>query len=194
VNKLISIIVQRRLFYFLLAVFLGVVLLIAGVFKIPGQLIKKDREISVQGENINLSSQSPAGPDKSVSALQPQAKIDEGDTDFFIEYRIERERTRGRQIELLREIINNTDASEQARKKAQEELLVLSGKMAKETELEHLIRAKGYRDASVCIEERGVTVVLQTDNIIPEEITRICEVISWGTGVGEQNIMVIPKN
>lgn len=190
---MVSIIVHRRLFYFLLAIFLGAALVSVGIFKISGQLIKKDRKIAVQGENINFSTQTPAGPDKSVLTPQPQAKINEGDPDFFIEYRIERERTRGRQIELLREIINNAEASEQARKKAQEELLVLSGKMAKETELEHLIRAKGYRDASVCIEEKGVTVVLQTDNIIPEEITRICEVISWGTGVGEQNIMVIPK-
>jgi len=190
---LLSIFVHRRLFYLFLAIFLGVTLLSVGIFRLPGQVLKKDREISVQGSKIDLSSQPAAGPDKGVPASQPQTKINEGDPDFFIEYRIERERTRGRQIELLREIINNPAVSEQARKKAQEELLVLSDKMAKEMELEHLIRAKGFKDASVCIEEKGVTVVLQTDRIVPEEVTKICKVISWGTGLGEQNIMVIPK-
>jgi len=190
---LLSIFIRRRLLYLFLAICLGLALLSVGIFRLPGQILHKERALSVQGSEIHSSSQPAAGPDQDAPASQSQAKINESDPDFFIEYRIERERTRGRQIELLREIIDNPTASEEARKKAQEELLVLSDKMAKEMELEHLIRAKGYRDASVCIEEKGATVVLQTNTIVPEDVTKICEVVAWGTGLGEQNIMVIPK-
>jgi len=159
---------------------LGIGLLSGGLLKLSG-----DQAIS------------PVSREVTPPSLQP-IETKKNDLDFFIEYRLDRERTRGRQIELLREIINSPLANEQTRKKAQEEILAISDKLSKEKELEHLIRAKGYQEATICIAEKGVTVIVQpvqneSNKITPEEMTKICEVISWGTGFGEQNIIVISK-
>lgn len=203
---MLSIIIRRRLLYLALAIFFGAALLCAGFLEIPSKLLKREKAVAVQNVEWKPAPQpdgQTAGATTGLASGQAvQPAIDQKE-DFFIEYRLDRERTRGRQIELLREIINSSTASEQARQKAQEELLAITNKLAREMELEHLIRAKGYRDATVCIEEKGVTVIVQPGpgqregkapaKITPEDITKICEVVSWGTGVGEQNIIVIPK-
>lgn len=183
-----SIVIRRRLLCLALAVLLGAGLLFAGLLGIPAGMLKKERAVAVESAGLKDV------PEIAKSRVNPEDSLD-----FFIEYRLDRERTRGRQIELLKEIINSPTAGEQARKKAQEDLLAISDKLSRETELEHLLRAKGYRDASVLIEERGVTVIVlpppgePAAKITPADITKICEVVSWGTGVGEQNILVIPK-
>ena len=203
---MLSIIIRRRWLYLFLIILCGVGLLWMGFLEIPTRVFKKEKAAVVQSVE-GSPAPPPAGQitDKTAGlptgqTISPAAAPKE---DFFIEYRLDRERTRGRQIELLREIINSSQASEQARQKAQEELLVISGRLGKEMELEHLLRARGYRDATVCIEEKGITVIVQPGSdqgqgkppakITPEDITKICEMVSRGTGVGEQNIIVIPK-
>lgn len=197
---MLTVIVRKRLLYLFFFVFLGAGLLFAGLFEIPSKLLKKEKAAAVESVQLERAFSPP--PQSAPGAAGPSSRAitaDKNNLDFFIEYRLDRERSRGRQIELLREIINSPSASEQARKKAQEELLAISQKLAKETELEHLIRAKGYQDATVCIEGKGVTVIVQPlkgkepAKISAEDVARICEVVSWGTGVGEQNIIVIPK-
>lgn len=112
---------------------------------------------------------------------------------FFVEYRLERERARGRTVEWIREIIDNPNSSEEVLKKAQERLLLLDYNLNKEIELENLIRASGYDDAAVLVEENSVTVVVRAESLTPEEMTRISEMVSRGTGVAAQNIVVVAK-
>ncbi|MGQ9823407.1 MAG: SpoIIIAH-like family protein [Desulfotomaculales bacterium] len=184
-----SLVLNRKILYLVLAVLMGAGLLCAGIFGLPAGMPKKEGFVAVESAGREFA------PEAEI-ARKNQEK--EHDLNFFIEYKLERERTRGRQIELLREIINSPATSEQARQKAQEDLMAISSKLSKETDLEHLLKARGYQDALVCIEDRGVTVIVlpqgnPAGKITPEDVAKICEVISWGTGVGEQNIFVIPK-
>lgn len=129
-----------------------------------------------------------------ISALSEKAKQESDVTAFFVEYRMERERSRGQQVEWLRETINNPSTDTTTRQKAQEQLLTISGNMARESEVESLIRAKGYEDAAVCIDRKGVTVIVQSAELSQEDASRISDLVSRGTGVGEQGIIIIPKS
>lgn len=114
-------------------------------------------------------------------------------SDFFIEYRLERERTRGQRVEYLREVINNGNSANEIRQKAQEHLLAISRNMEKEVELESLVRAKGFKDAAALVDERSVTIIVAAASLSGDETVRIKELASRGTGVEAQNIVVIPR-
>ncbi|RYD04401.1 hypothetical protein N752_13585 [Desulforamulus aquiferis] len=116
------------------------------------------------------------------------------DSDYFVEYRLERERSRGHQIQLLREIINNTNSDADNIKKAQEQMYVISNNLQKELEVESLIRAKGFRDAVVFLEGKTVTAVIQSNALNQEDAIKITDMVSRSTGVGQQNIVIIPKS
>ncbi len=112
---------------------------------------------------------------------------------FFIEYRLERERTRGQQVELLREIINDPNTDAETRQKAQEDLYTITHNIGKEMEIENLIRAKGFRDAVVLTKEQGATVVVQAESLTTEQAARIAEIVSRNTGISLNNIVIIPR-
>lgn len=112
---------------------------------------------------------------------------------FFVEYRLERERSRGQQIEIAREIINNTNSDPEVRKKAQEQMYQISDVLQKELEVESLIRAKGYKDSVVFLEGNTVTVVIQSKDLNQEDAMKITDLVSRSTQVSPQNIVIIPK-
>jgi len=131
-------------------------------------------------------------------------KIDEGDTtaalpavtkeeNFFVDYRLERDRTRGQQVEWLREIINNTETADDTRQKAQESLLAISRNMEKESTLENLIRAKGFTDAAVKVDESTATAIVSSADISAGDIGVITELVARITGLSPDKIAVIGK-
>ena len=126
-----------------------------------------------------------------------QANIDDvmkESSGFFVEYRLERERSRGQQIEIAREIINNANADPEVRKKAQEQMYQISDVLQKELEVESLIRAKGYKDSVVFLEGNTVTVVIQANNLNQEDAMKITDLVSRSTQVSAQNVVIIPKD
>ncbi|NLI11990.1 SpoIIIAH-like family protein [Pelotomaculum propionicicum] len=122
----------------------------------------------------------------------PKSSLPAGD-DFFVEYKLERERTRGQSVEWLREVINNNNSTSDARQKAQEHLMAISRNMQKESELESLLKAKGFRDAAVLVDDRAVTVVVGAAYLSTGESSQIIDLVVRGTGVDSQNIVIITK-
>lgn len=120
-------------------------------------------------------------------------KTTANNTDFYVEYRLERERTRGQRVEWLREVINSANSDPETRQKAQDNLLEISGCMEKEVIMENLIKAKGYADAAVLIDNMSVTAVVATDVLHPEETVSLAELLARGTGVDAGNIIIITK-
>ena len=87
----------------------------------------------------------------------------------------------------------NAHSAGETRQKAQEHLMAISRNMEKEFELENLIKAKGFKDAAVLVDDRAVTVIVAAASLPAEESQRIKELVSKGTGVELQNIVVIHK-
>ncbi|MEG6615896.1 SpoIIIAH-like family protein [Peptococcaceae bacterium 1198_IL3148] len=131
--------------------------------------------------------------EENVEVVNQQGQADKNSAEFFIEYRLERERTRGQQVEWLREIINNENADAETRKKAQEQLYTISQNIGKEMEIENLIRAKGYQDAVVLLQDKVATVVVRSKALATDDVAKIAELVSRNTGISLQNIVIIPK-
>lgn len=113
--------------------------------------------------------------------------------DFFVEYRMERERVRGRQVELLQGIINNPDSTEDMRREAQQRLMQVTENMERELHLENLIKAKGYSEAALFIQPGSATVILKNSTINEQDATRIADLVSRVTGYDLNDIVIIPK-
>ncbi|MEW6574656.1 MAG: SpoIIIAH-like family protein, partial [Bacillota bacterium] len=112
--------------------------------------------------------------------------------DYFVDYRIERETKRSRQIELLREIAAMSSTSESTRKQAQEEVINLMQKTEKEARIENLLRARGFRDAAVAIEEQGITVVVP-EKVSPEVNTTVVALVYHSIGLAQEQVLVLGR-
>ncbi len=144
---------------------------------------------TVAGEN-DASSDGAAAPGVLDAAADHNGRTYADD--YYVEYRLERERSRGRQVELLRSIIEDPKAGPEARQNAQDRLLQISLELDREVSVENILRAKGLPDAVVFFQNEMVTVVVPHP-VTPEQGTTVVNLVARATGIVPENIMVIAR-
>lgn len=112
--------------------------------------------------------------------------------DFFTEYRLERDKIRSERSDLLRESIKSAN-SEEARQKAHDTMLKMVMDKQRETEIESLIKARGFADALVFIKDNSVSAVVKTSSLSREEVVQVADVISRVAGVKAEDITISAK-
>lgn len=112
--------------------------------------------------------------------------------DFFTEYRLERERLRSQKFDVLREMVKEA-TSQDHKQQAQETILQLVKEKQREYEMENLIKARGFQDALVVIQDKNVSAVVKTQSFSRDEVIQVAEVISRVTGVRPEDITISAK-
>lgn len=112
--------------------------------------------------------------------------------DFFIEYRLERDKIRSERSDLLRESIKNAK-NDDNRNQAQDTVLKMIAEKQKETEMESFIKSRGFADALVFIRENSVSAIIKTSSLSKEEVIQVADVISRISGVKAEDISISAK-
>jgi stage III sporulation protein AH len=134
-------------------------------------------------DNVNTSDAVQA------AAIKPQELIKE---DFFIEYRIERERLRAAQQELLEENLKESQKDAE-RREARDKLLTLFNERKLESDMESMIRAKGFSDAVVILSGESVNAIIKAASLKQNDAARIADVIKRAANIKEENIVISTK-
>ncbi|MEG6585632.1 SpoIIIAH-like family protein [Dendrosporobacter sp. 1207_IL3150] len=113
-------------------------------------------------------------------------------TDFFTEYRLERDKMRSERSDLLREAIRSAE-TEEIRNKAQENVLAMVKEKQRESEMESLIKARGFSDALVFYREHSVNAIVKAPVLSRDEVIQVADVISRVSGVKPEDITISAK-
>ncbi len=113
-------------------------------------------------------------------------------SDFFAEYRLERDKVRSERTDLLREVLRGAKTDE-ARQKAQDAVLKLALEKQREAEMENLIKARGFADALVFIRDDSVSAVVKTQMLSREDVVQVADVIARVSGVRPEDIVISSK-
>jgi stage III sporulation protein AH len=113
--------------------------------------------------------------------------------DFFVEYRVERDRLRSERMDLLREVAKNSKDEDGPRLKAQDTIIKITVDKQKELEVENMIKAKGFADAIVFLGENSINVIVKANTLAKEEVIQIADLIVRGTGIGPEHITISAK-
>lgn len=111
--------------------------------------------------------------------------------DYFSEARLNRTKARDASLELLREIISDTETSEDARTQATQEMGLIATSIEKEANIESLAKAKGFTDCVAVISTSNVNVVVESQGLQPNEAAQLNEIVMNETGVTADNIKII---
>lgn len=110
----------------------------------------------------------------------------------FTEYKLERERMRSRQVEMLQNFAYDLKTEPSQRSESQEELQALINKIARETEIENLLKAQGYLDGLVILDKDAITVVVPTI-LTREQAAKIGELVHRMTGIRLERITIVDE-
>jgi stage III sporulation protein AH len=108
----------------------------------------------------------------------------------FADYRMELERVRAAQIELLQTVLEDKELSAAQREQLNAELMQIMQRSEAELQAETLLRAKGYLDAIVVITQSGANVVVPVV-LTKQDAAVIGELTARAAGIPAERITII---
>ncbi len=124
---------------------------------------------------------------------EPTGPPDSSGSDLFVEFRLQREQARGEQLDLLREVLDNANLSQGARDQALAQWLEITESVAREVDIENLVRAKGFGDAVVVLAGGKATIMVKAASLTPEEVVRVADIAVRVAGLDYEDVTVLPK-
>lgn len=109
---------------------------------------------------------------------------------YFIDEKIGRESQRGVNKQTLKDIIDNKNASKEAKTKAENQLLNIVKLSETEMIIEALIKSKNFDDALVLLEESKANVTVKAKNISAEQVNQVKTIVCRESGITAANVMV----
>lgn len=110
---------------------------------------------------------------------------------YFVNYRLKREQFRQETKAMLSELLNSS--VEKSQVEAQEKWLDLSTKIHRESEIENLLKIKGFQDSVVDVFQDSVAVIIYAQALTPSEVSLIQDIVVRVTNVQLNKITVTAK-
>lgn len=152
-----------------------------------------------EGDLVNPPSDSqenvtPSQPNNTGSSNWQPSKEDIDSKGYYAAYRLEREKVRANQIELLNGIVNNANSTAEEKKNAQNKIMTITDNMGQELQIEQLLQAKGFNEAAVFIQDEKICIVLEDNMLSTDAAAQVVDIVKSITGKGMESVVIVPKN
>lgn len=144
------------------------------------------KDVTTEGENSQTASDSENTAGEAVFVNSSK------DTSYFVQAKLEREQARAKQKDILTDVINNTNITQDKKSQAADEMLKIQQRIEKETAAEAMIEAKGFKEVYVRIDSETVDVVVNKPELTEAEIAQIEDIVKRKTGVSIDKIRISP--
>ena len=111
--------------------------------------------------------------------------------EFFAEAKLAKDNSRSRALEILNQTAANENFDGDVRRQAQNKIVSIAENTEKETIIENLAKAKGYKDISVYIDGDNVEIIVKKDNFSSDDAKTIKEIITSELDIPAKNIKII---
>ena len=115
---------------------------------------------------------------------------------YFEQARLSRQKTRDEALDSLQKTLKNAKLTDTEKKKATEKLALIIQNMTTETDIENLIKAKGFRDCVASITDDKISLAVRPVNgeLNKADVSKIRDVVLTKTTISSQNIVVVEVN
>lgn len=120
--------------------------------------------------------------------------IDKDGENYFVDFRLSRDKIRAESIDRLDGIINNDMTDQSTRSEAQEEVMSIGKISEKELQIEGLIQSKGFDDALVFLTSEDIKIVVSTEELNEQEMVKILDIVKSETDLELENIKIMKKH
>jgi stage III sporulation protein AH len=149
---------------------------------------------NVEGENNesedNKNEESEDDTDVPGTAVLTNSGVSIGD--FAIQARMDREQIRSKNKENLQELINSDAISEEKKKEAVDAMVDIEKNTNLENEIETVLKAKGYEDIVVLLNNDSAEVIVNKNQIEDKDRAQIEQIITRKTDVKVSDIVITP--
>ena len=113
---------------------------------------------------------------------------------YFTSAQLSREKARDEALEVLQTVVNSEDALQETKDAALADISRIALDMEQEANIESLVIAKGFANCVAVKNGDQVSVVVETEGLLPNQAAQIIEIVYEQTGVAPANVNIIEKN
>lgn len=147
--------------------------------------------------NMNFSSKKYLGEatyvdSTSGESVQTSATVDDDNSaDRFAQSVKEREKAYESAAKLVDEMLDNDNLTDEDKQEALSVIKQLAQRVEKESNIETLLKAKGFEKAVAVIGDNNITVLVSSDGITTAQSMQIQDIITAETGISLGNIKIV---
>lgn len=120
------------------------------------------------------------------------ASIDSAES-YFAGAMLERQRTRDETLDLLQTVVDSSETMPDAKNKALSDMTEIASAMQAETNIETLVKAKGFEDCLAVVGSEDVNVIVKTTGLLTYEVAQIREIVMNELDIPADKIKIIEK-
>ncbi len=113
--------------------------------------------------------------------------------DYFTATALDRQEARDEAIDVLKLISESAESSAEAKAEAQDKISKIALDIQNESNIETLVKAKGFEDCIAVISEGSVTVVVSADELMASQTAQILTIVYETTGIEPAKVSIINK-
>ena len=148
----------------------------------------------VNGSSVNADeamSTAAEGSEGSETSDTSSVQTTTEGSEYFVSARLTREQSRQEALDVLKDVLSDVKVDEAA----QTEAIAASAKIAESIELEakaeNLIKAKGFADCMVYLDEDKANVIVQAEELVESQVMQIKDIVSSTANISASNITIV---
>ena len=160
-------------------------------YALTGEPDEADQEIASLDEDYDgiVSEQADASAEDAGQAVMASTTAGVG---LVSEAKVTREQNRSRNKEILMELINSTNITDEQKQGAIDEMVEMTDVAEKELAAETLLAAQGFDEVVVSINDACADVVVSSAQVSDAERAQIEDIVKRKTGIEAANITITP--
>ena len=161
---------------------------------------KGDFNVGEENNNMNIVDSLPNKENvaevitnSNMELKEAMAAEQNSNRDYFVEYRLSRDKLRAGMVDKLDEIVKDAQTTEDVRSKAQGEIIKIGDISEKELQIEGLVKSKGFEEALVFLTDKDIKVVVLKDELTEQDTVIILDIVKSETTFDASNIKIMKK-
>lgn len=114
----------------------------------------------------------------------------EGENDYFAQVRLAKMTSRDEAVETLASILGGGDLSAEENATYTNEAMTISALSESENTIESLIKAQGFQDCVVYLNDTSANIVVKSEGLVPAEVAQIKDILLTEVTIPAENIRI----
>jgi len=159
-------------------------------YKKSGESLNAGNSSDKPGEAVYVDT-SVVSEENMTDAVSQEKEASKQANDFFTQSKLEKEITRSKDEDALKEITKDVNANAEAKSKAYDQMMGIVSNNEKEMRIEILIKQRGYSDALVLLgEDESMDITIKSPTLNSQQVAQVVDIASRQANVNIKNIKV----
>ena len=119
---------------------------------------------------------------------------DAENTSYFATAKLSRRQARDQALAVLQTVVESSTADATSKEQASVDIGRIAEEIQTESDIETLIKSKGFEECVAVIAEGSASVIVRSDGLLPNELSQIKEIVYEHAGIDPLSIKIIEQH